>query len=268
MIRTLGIIRIFALKDLRLALTYRLSFVLGLFSAFYGILLFYFVSRVVGHGSTVGTPDEYFRFVAIGVTLANVLRAAVMTAATAARRDQVEGTLEILATQPIPPVALALGWSALPVIEAILEGAVVLALAVPLGFSGFSPDWLSVLLVLTVSITVFLAIGFMGAAIVVAIQQGTSVMAMVVAILSLAGGAIFPVSVLPGAAHILTHISPLTYTLKAMRGAMLDGQSPADLLDGSLGVALIYAAVVVPVAIILLSASLRFARSRGSLSRF
>jgi ABC-2 type transport system permease protein len=268
MMRTLEIVRVFALKDLRIALTYRLSFVLGLFSAFYGILTFYFVSRVVGHGSTVGSPNQYFGFVVVGVALSNVLRAAVMTASTTARRDQVEGTLEILATQPIAPVALALGWSALAVMESILESAAMLALAVPLGFSGFSPDWISVLLVLTVSMAVFLAIGFMGAAIVLAIQQGTTVMGMVVAILSLAGGALFPVSVLPGSAHILTLVSPLTYTLKAMRGAMLDGRSPADLLGGSLGVALIYAAVVVPVAIVLLSASFRFARSRGSLSRF
>lgn len=268
MMRTLEIVRIFALKDLRIALTYRLSFVLGLFTAFYGMLTFFFVSRVVGPNSSVGTPEEYFQFIVIGVTLSNVLRAAVMTAAANARRDQLEGTLEILATQPISPVALALGWSALPVMESILEGIVMLAVAVPLGFSGFSPDWLSVLLVLVVSIAVFLSIGFLGAAFVLAIQQGVGVMGLVVAMMSLAGGALFPVSELPGSIHILTVISPLTYTLKAMRGAMLEGQSPGDLLGGSLGIVLIYAAIIMPLGTVLLSASFRYARARGSLSRF
>jgi ABC-2 type transport system permease protein len=266
--RTFEIVRIFALKDLRIALTYRLSFVLGLFTAFYGILSFFFISRVVGHSATVGTPTEYFRFIVVGVTISNVLRAAVMTAASNVRRDQTEGTLEILATQPISPVALALGWSALPVMEAIFEGAVTLAVAVPLGFSGFTPDWLSVALVLVISIAVFLAIGFLGAAFVLAIQQGTGVMGLIVGVMSLAGGAIFPVSVLPGSAHILTTISPLTYTLRAMRGAMLGGQSPGHLLSTSLGVVLIYAAVVIPLATVALSMSFRFARSRGSLARF
>jgi ABC-2 type transport system permease protein len=265
---TLAIVRIFARKDFRLALTYRLSFVLGLFTAFYGMLTFFFVSRVVGHGSRVGSPDDYFRFVVIGVTMSNLLRAAVMTAASNARRDQVEGTLEMLATQPISPFALALGWSALPMLESIVEGVVMLLIAIPLGFSGFSPDWLSVLLVLAVSIPVFLAIGFIGAAFVLAIQQGVGVMGMAVAVMSLAGGAIFPVAVLPGSAGFLTTISPLTYTLKAMRGAMLDGQSPALLLNGPLGMVLIYAAVLIPIAAIVLSASFRFARSRGTLARF
>ena len=268
MMRTFEIVRIFALKDLRLALTYRLSFVLGLFTAFYGMLTFFFVSRVVGHSATVGTPEEYFQVIVIGVTMANVLRAAVITAANSARSDQVQGTLEILATQPISPLALALGWSALPVVEAILEGAVMMAVAVPLGFSGFTPDWLSVALVLVISIAVFLAIGFLGAAFVLAIQQGTGVMGMVVGIMSLAGGTIFPVSVLPGSAHILTVISPLTYVLRAMRGAVLHDQSPGYLLSTSLGIVLIYAAVVIPLGMITLSMSFRFARSRGSLSRF
>lgn len=268
MMRTFEIVRIFALKDLRIALTYRLSFVLGLFTAFYGMLTFFFVSRVVGTSSTVGTPDEYFSYVVIGVTLSNVLRAAIMTAASNARSDQVSGTLEILATQPIQPIALALGWSALPVIEAILEGVVMIIVAIPLGFSGFTPDWASVLIVLTFSIALFLAFGFLGAAFVLAIQQGTGVMGLIVGAMSLAGGTLFPTSVLPSWLHFLTVISPLTYTLEAMRGAVLEGQSPAQLLDGSLGVVLIYSAIVMPLSAIVLKRAFGFARSRGSLARF
>lgn len=267
-VRTFEIVRIFALKDFRIALTYRLSFVLGLFTALYGMLTFFFVTRVVGDSATVGTPEEYFQFIVIGVTMSNVLRAAVVTAASNARKDQLEGTLEILATQPVSPVSLALGWSALPVLESIVEGLIMLAIAVPLGFWGFSPDWISVFLVLGASIVVFLAIGFIGAAFVLAIQQGVGVMGLVVAAMSLAGGAIFPVSVLPGGAHILTVLSPLTYTLRAMREAVLEGRSPIDLLGGSLGIVLIYAAVTVPLAVFLLNSSFGYARSQGSLSRF
>jgi ABC-2 type transport system permease protein len=268
MTRTLEIVRILALKDLRIALTYRLSFALGLFSAFFSMLTFFFVTRVVGHSATVGTSGDYFRFVAVGVTTANVLRAAVVASSTSARNDQVQGTLEMLATQPISPVALALGWSALPVMEAIVEGAVVLALAVPLGFSGFTPDWTSVLLVLLVSTTVFLAIGFIGAAFVLAIQQGAGVVGLAVGMMALAGGVLFPTSVLPGSVHVLTILSPLTYTLKAMRGAMLAGESPLHLLGGDLGVVLIYAVVSMTIAVTALSASFRFARARGTLARF
>jgi ABC-2 type transport system permease protein len=268
MTRTFEIVRIFALKDLRIALTYRMSFALGLLSAFFSMLTFFFITRVVGHGASVGTPSHYFRFVVVGVATANILRAAVMAASANARSDQVEGTLEILGTQPISPIALALGWSALPVIEATLEGALMLALAVPLGFAGFTPDWISVLLVLTISSAVFLSIGFIGAAFVLAIQQGAGITGLALTVMALAGGTLFPTSVLPGSMHLLTLLSPLTYTLRAMRGAMLAGRSPAHLLSGDLGIVLIYAVISIAVASAALSASFRFARAKGRLSRF
>lgn len=268
MMRTLDIVRIFALKDLRIALTYRLSFLMGLVSTFFSMLTFFFVTRVVGHSAQVGTPAEYFRFLVIGVTTANILRAAVVAASTKARSDQVQGTLEILATQPISPLALALGWSALPVMEAIVEWVILLAIAVPLGFSGFTPDWISVLFVLVISTTTFLAIGFIGAAVVLAIQQGTGMIAIAVGLMGLVGGALFPTTVLPKSMHILTLISPLTYTLKSMRGAMLHGESLPSLLGGDLGIVLGYAAISMVIAVVALHASFRFARTRAALSRF
>jgi len=268
MMRTFEIVRILALKDLRIALTYRLSFVLGIFTAFFSMLTFFFITRVVGHSAAVGTPAEYFRFVVVGMTTANILRAAVMASAANARNDQVQGTLEILATQPMSPIALALGWSALPVFEAIVEGAIVLALAVPLGFSGFTPDWISVLLVLVISTTVFLAIGFIGTAFVLAIQQSAGITGLALTGMALVGGALFPTSVLPASAHVLTVLSPLTYTLRAMRGAMIAGDSPVHLLTGDLGVVLIYAAISMTIALTVLKASFRFARAQGTLARF
>jgi ABC-2 type transport system permease protein len=268
MIRTLDIVRIFALKDLRIALTYRLSFVMGILSTFFTMITFFFVTRVVGHSASVGTPADYFRFLVIGVTTSNILRAAVVAASTKARGDQVQGTLEILATQPISPLALALGWSALPVMEAIVEWAILLALAVPLGFTGFSPDWISVLFVLLISTTAFLAIGFIGAAVVLAIQQGTGMIAITVGLMGLVGGAVFPTSVLPNSMHILTLLSPLTYTLRSMRGAMLHGEGLTELLGGDLGIVLIYAAISMAIALVALHGSFRFARSRAALSRF
>jgi ABC-2 type transport system permease protein len=268
MTRTFEIVRIFLLKDLRVALTYRLSFLLTILTTFYGLLAFFFVSRVVGDSSKVGTPEQYFRFIVVGLIISNILRASVTTAASNVRRDQVEGTLEILATQPVSPVALALGWSALPVAEALLEGIITLAVAVPLGFTGFSANWISVVLALAVSLVVFLAIGFLGAACVLAIQQGTGIMGMVTAGMALASGALFPISVLPAPVRVLSAISPLTYALRATRGALLYGRSPIELLSGSLGILLLFGAVLVPLSTVLLVVCFRYARTRGRLSRF
>ncbi|HMJ02844.1 MAG TPA: ABC transporter permease [Conexibacter sp.] len=266
--RTLEIARIFALKDLRVALTYRLSFVLGIAAAFYGLVSFYFVTRVVGDSPTVGTPDDYFRFIVVGVVVSSILRASVSTAAANARRDQIEGTLEILAAQPVSPLALALGWSALPVTQALLDGLLTALVAIPLGFSGFTPDLLSTFVVLLVSLVAFLAIGFLGAALVLAIQQGIGVMGFITAGLALTSGAVFPVSVLPEPLQLISDISPLTYSLDAMRGALLDGDGLGTLMGDGLGILLIMCAVLLPLSLLVLAGALRYARARGTLARF
>jgi ABC-2 type transport system permease protein len=267
MMRTLEIIRILALKDFRVALTYRLSFVLGIFAAFYGLISFFFISRVIGHSPTVGTPDDYFRYIVVGVALSNILRASVTTAATNVRKEQLEGTLEILAAQPVAVFALALGWSALPVIEAVLDGLITVAVAIPLGFSGLSPDWISVAIVLLVSLMVFLAIGFLGAALVLAIQQGNGIMGFIVGGMALVSGAVFPIAVLPAPLRLLSYVSPLTYSLRAMRGALLHGQGFTE-LGGSLGVLVLYSAVLLPLSLLVLAGCFRYARARGTLARF
>lgn len=266
--RTLEIVRIFARKDLRVALTYRLSFVLAVAATFYGLVSFYFVTRVIGDSPTVGTPDEYFRFIVVGVVVSNILRASVTTAAANARRDQIEGTLEILASQPVSPLSLALGWSALPVSQALLDGILTAIVAIPLGFSGFTPNLVSTVVVLVVSVVAFLAIGFLGAALVVAIQQGIGVMGFVTAGLALTSGAVFPVSVLPPALQVISDLSPLTYALDAMRGALLDGDSLATLLGDSLGILLIQCVVLLPLSTLVLVGALRYARAKGTLARF
>lgn len=266
--RTLEIVRIFARKDLRVALTYRLSFVLAVAATFYGLVSFYFVTRVIGDSPIVGTPDEYFRFIVVGVVVSNILRASVTTAAANARRDQIEGTLEILAAQPVSPLSLALGWSALPVSQALLDGILTAIVAIPLGFSGFTPNLVSTLVVLVVSVVAFLAIGFLGAALVVAIQQGIGVMGFVTAGLALTSGAVFPVSVLPAPLQVISDISPLTSALDAMRGALLDGDGLGTLLGDGLGILLLQCAVLLPVSTLVLVGALRYARVKGTLARF
>jgi hypothetical protein len=118
MTRYLEVVRTFARKDFRIAWSYRGTFVVGAFGIFYQLVIFRFVSKLVGGGRVIGTPDDYFRYVVVGIILTGVLRAATTSAAANARRDQVEGTLEALAAQPMPVAMLGLGWSVWPVCEA------------------------------------------------------------------------------------------------------------------------------------------------------
>jgi ABC-2 type transport system permease protein len=257
----------FAKKDWRILRSYRLSFVLGIFATVYGIISFKYVSHLVGGTRYIGNSSEYFRFVVIGFVVAGVLRASAVTTATNARRDQVEGTLEILATQPIPLLALGLGWGILPVLEEIAAGIITVVIAVPLGFHGISPDWPATIVCLIVSALVFVAIGFMGAAAVLAVQQGVAAAATVTAVMTLVSGTAFPIAVMPGWLQALAKISPLYYALRATRKAVVGGSTGPPLTSQIL-ILVGIACVLLPIGLVALRLSLDYARSRGSLARF
>jgi ABC-2 type transport system permease protein len=265
--RYLEVVRSFALKDFHVAWSYRGAFIMGAFGIFYQLVIFRFVSHLIGGGHEIGTPDQYFRFVVVGIILTGILRAATSSAASNARRDQVEGTLEVLAAQPIPVAMLGLGWSAWPVCEALVDGLLTLVIAIPLGFTQVSPDWAPLILCLLLCLVLFLSIGFCAAAVVVATQQGGQLPALITAALTLLSGAFFPLAVLPGWLHSIADLSPLTYALRALRTATLPDSSTANLIH-DLSIVGGAAVVLLPVSVLCLSLALRRARATGRLATF
>src|SRR5512142_1753328 len=105
---TLKAVLAVAAKDFRIARSYRLGFALTIFGFFWSLVSFRFLSKLVNVGQFAGDPTSYFRFVVVRVVLTSVLHAAASSAANAARSDQVQGTLEYLATQPVSRLALGL----------------------------------------------------------------------------------------------------------------------------------------------------------------
>lgn len=263
----LRVVGAFAMKDFRVAWSYRFGFIMSHVTPIYAVLMFYFISRVVGVSPVVGGPDEYFRFVVVGLVLGDILRLAAEAAAGAARRDQIEGTLENLMAEPLHLVTIGLGWVAFPLADSILRGGVTLLLAWPLGFDmgGVNPAALALALVL--SSLVFMGFGLVGAALVVAFQQGAGLIGIFLAVLAILSGALFPVSVLPKPLELLSQASPMLYALDSTRGAALDGQS-ISAISTDLLVLAITALVIVPLSAYALAVASRFARARGRLSAF
>lgn len=257
----------FARKDFRVLRSYRFSFLTGIFAAVYGIVSFRFVSNLVGGTKYIGNSSQYFRFVVVGVVVAGVMRASTITTATNARRDQVEGTLEVLAAQPLPLMTLGLGWAILPALEELSAALITIGIAVPLGFSGVTPNWPATVVALVLTAFVFLTIGFVAAAVVLAVQQGVQVAGVTVALLTLLSGAVFPVAVLPAWLRAVSYVSPLTYALRATRAAILDGGNTGRVATDLL-ILVGITAVLLPVGLIALRMSLAYARARGSLARF
>lgn len=263
-----GAALVLARKDLRVALSYRVSFFLGYLSVGFSVVIAYFTSRVVGDGSTiVGSAEDYFRFLLVGMVVSGLVDTALNAAVGAARRDQIQGTLEAVVALPVGTGTLGLGWLLWPLTSMLIGSAFTLLISLPLGLWGVQPTWSIVFVTSVLVILVFSAIGLFGAAMVIAFQQGAGGITVVMAFLAVISGSVFPTSVMPEWLQTIAEVSPLKHALDAMRAAALDGASWSQ-TSTSLFTLAAMTAVILPAGVISLELALRRARRVGSLGRY
>jgi len=254
-------------KDFRIALSYRLGFMSGIIAGFWGLVAFRFVSKLVNSGQFSGDSTSYFRFTVVGLLLVSILVPTATGASMSARNEQVQGTLEYLASQPVPRLALGLSWSAYGFIESSVIAIIVAVLTVMIGFNVAHIDIPVVIATIFLSIVIFSAIGNLGAALVIMLQQGMSLVAGLLSVVVIISGTLFPISEFPSWIQAISHLSPLTYALEALRSALLTNQAPTSIAK-DLAILTGFALMLMPLSSFGLSRAFRVAQRKGSLGTY
>jgi len=254
-------------RDVAIRRSYRLAILGDLLGGLVSLAIFYFVSRTlrpVAGESLAGAPN-YFAYVAVGVAIVTVTASASVLLARSVREEQLTGTLEMLASAPLRAAETALGMAGYPFVAAVLRAAIyVIAADVVFGLGVDHPDWLGFAAVLTSALAVIAAIGVAMAALVLIVQRGEAILALVAFGLGFLGGAYFPRSRLPGALEALGSITPTRFAFDGGRSALIQGQGWGDDVLVLLGMG----AVGLPLAIALFSGALAYARRRGTLAQY
>jgi ABC-2 type transport system permease protein len=256
-----------AKKDFRTAISYRVGFISSVIATFWGLIAFRFVSKLVNSGQFTGSTVAYFRYAVVGLLFASILQPTAVGTSVSARNEQVQGTLEYIASQPVRRIFLGLSWSAYTLLQSVVIAAVVLCLTIPIGFSVTHVNVPVVVAVVILSILVFAAVGNFGAALVIVVQQGGAIVAGFLSIVGVVSGTLFPITEMPSWLQFFSHLSPLTYALEALRSATLADQ-PYTSYSRDLLVLVGFAVVLLPLSAWVLERAFRVAQRRGTLSTF
>lgn len=255
----------FLRRDLRVALSYKVPFVLEIAAIAFTVLTYIFVSKLISPGRV---PGGYFAFVLIGLTVSGFLGAGVYQLGSNLRQEQIQGTLEALLASGVPIGGLAGGMAAYPFVSAlwsaviyVVVGAIAGARAEP------GANWLLALTALGVGAISFVAIGLVGAALVLIFRRAAAATGWLVAVLSLAGGELFPTALLPTWFRVFADLSPYTQTLRLIRTALLEGGGWADGTSTLIVLALM-ALGYGGLGITALALGLRHGRRTGSLGQY
>jgi ABC-2 type transport system permease protein len=263
--------KIYALfrRDLGIARGYRSAFILEIVEAFFGVATFYYLSRFIESPElTRALPQggSYFAFALIGFALFDYLGVALDSFDRTLEDARQNRTLEaLLVTQTSLPTMLV-GSLIYPFVSTALRTIVYFAWGVFLfGFSLRGTNWLGALLVLLASVLAFSGLGIISTSYVLLFKRGNPAKWLLLGISGLAGGMMYPVSVLPGYLQFIAHLLPITYSLDGMRAALLGGAGFHQLWPSIIAL-LIFAAVLMPLSFLVFAWSLRRTRITGTLT--
>lgn len=251
-------------RDAIVYLSYRNRLWSQVVTAFLGLVLFYYVSRLV-NVRRFPDPDAYFAYVVTGLAILPTLTATLATLPQNLRGELLARTFERVVVSPLGPAAAIAAMTVFPVMAAGCLGAVILLLAATL--FGLDLTWTSLPLAVPVvglSVLAFLPFSLLVSTVVLLVKQAGSLGSLIVIGLSLAGGVYYPVDLMPSWIGWVSDVQPFTPSLQLLRhlvvGAPMDG-SPWRAVATLIG----FSVVFTPIALVGLRRGIDVCRRRGTL---
>ena len=251
-------------RDLLTAIRHRSGLVVTLIGVLMELAAFYFLSRAVGPGFRPGGV-EYFPFLLVGTGVYTFFVMSAQAFLSSVQEAQQTGTMEVLMTTSTEPAELVV----LSAISAFGGNLISLGFYLLAGVAVFRSsvhgNVLSCCVVLALSIVIAMALGIVVATMQITLQKGSAVLWLLSSGFWFLSGAMFPSASLPRPLEILAQLVPLTYAIEGMRMALLQGRSVVEMAP-TLAALVGFGVVLLPLALVGLSLSLRSARRSGTLS--
>jgi ABC-2 type transport system permease protein len=254
-------------RDYSIFSSYRFALAFDLLYGLIDLFIYFFISRTFEGASTanLGGAPSYFAFATVGIVITLVISAASAQVGWRLREEQLTGTLETLASQPIYAWQIALGMAGWPFAFALARGALYLLIAATLlGVDLSRASWTGCIVVVLAAGLALLGLGIALGALVVAFKRGNNIVGFVTLALGFAGGAFFPLAVLPGWLEFIGRLVPTRFIFDGVRAALFQGAGWGQDALVLLG----YSAIGLPLALWAFSRAVQHARRRGSLAEY
>ena len=254
-------------RDLRVFLSYRLRFVAQILSAFFSVILFYYVSRLV-HVGAFPSHKAYFGFTVVGLVILGTLVSTLSHLPGRVRQELVAGTFERFILSPFGPVAGVASLTVFPFLMSLVTGVVTIAFAV--SAFGMPVRWSTAALAVPSAVLgglAFLPLALLIAAAVIVVKQAESGVGFIVSGISLIGGFFFPVTLLPNWIEWMSHVQPFTPTLELLRNVLV-GTPMQDSAWLTLVKICVWAVILLPLSTLVLAHAIRLGQRRGTVIEY
>ena len=219
-------------------------------------------------GADQGSPALILTLI-IGAVFWNYLSVIFSWIAETIAIERWEGTLEYTMMAPVRRYAHLLGAAAYAVVYGLIHTVAILVVMLlffpQLDLTG--ANFLSAALVMAVGSFSFVGIGMMAAVLpLLYVERGAQMTFVIQSVLLLVSGVYYSISVLPPWMQVLSALSPATYVLRGVRGALIEGRT-IDALTGDLLPLAVMGVLFIPLGLWAFGKAERYAKRTGKLKR-
>ncbi len=269
--------RAFLWKDFLIEASYKSAFILNLGGVVFSVGIWFFFAGFLQANLTSDagalTGGNLFAFILFGIAPYSYQQVSLSAFGRRFREEQVTGTLEAMLVCPTRTPLVIFGSALFDFVWTSLR--IVLYILVGLAFSWLSSRPIELhaaglaaaLVILTLMVMTSVGIGIMAAAFVMYFKRGEVLVTLISSASALLGGVFFPTAALPGFLRPLSRLLPISYTTDGVRRALLTGEGMLDLLP-HIEVLLLFAAVLLPLGLLVFRIALRAARRDGTLVQY
>jgi ABC-2 type transport system permease protein len=255
------------MRDVRIFLSYRMRYLTVLLTPLVGVTLFYYVSRLV-NSPDVGSADDYFGYVVVGTVTLQVLTSTLTAPIGTLRSELLVGTFERIVVAPFGPLGSVISLALFPMVLGLAVAAATLSYAAVI--FGVALDWPLALAGIPIAVLgaiSFAPFGILMAGVALNFKQTSAGAAVIVAGLSLVAGLYFPPVLLPGWIAWLSDVQPFTPAAELLRHLLLGTPMPGSALGAGLKL-IAFAIAMLPLAALVLSASIKHTRRTGTITEY
>jgi len=265
--------KVFAIlkKDFLIESSYKLAFLINIFSILVSISTFFFIDRLFAGNMSEYLQEfgtSYFAYVLIGMAFFSYIGVGLGSFSSRLRAEQLQGTLESLIVTPTKLSTLLSGmviWNFLTASFNLLIYLLFAVFVFKIDFS--SANIPSCAVILFLAVLSFSSLGIISASFILVFKRGNPLSWLVNTLEGLLGGVYFPIKVMPQILQTAAKILPITHAIRAIQLAVYKGYSLGE-LKKELLLLLIMTLVLVPLAMRCFKYALRKARFQGSLSHY
>lgn len=250
--------------------SYRVQAILSVGGLLISIVPLYFIAgalQPVMSRAIATEGQQYFGFLIVGTATFLLVGSAVGALPEALRAGIGRGTLEAMLATPTSIPTLLTGLVGFPLLWTAARAAILVAAAWLLGANVAWDRGLPALGILALIVLAHVPFALVGASLILAFRTAGPFTRGVLTVSTLLGGVYYPTHVIPSWLHDISAVLPLTYGLRALRRALLDG-APLTTLAPDVAILAAFAVVLLGASAGLLAWALRYARRAGTLAQY